>query len=262
MTDSPSISLVFVNYRSVFSLSLALKSLFSFEKNRTLFEVIVVNNDSEEEQALLALGEKLPLRICSLKENAGYGTAANVGGTMARGSLIGFINPDTEWRQEMLADILRFFKQRNSESILGIHLLSDSGQPELHSHGQAPSMRTLIRQNLPLNGFIGNAQPRLDWVSAAALFLPKSLFQKLNGFDEGFFLYFEDVDMCLRAKEQDADIHLHDQFSLVHHGGKSFTSNEQQKQFFHNSQRRYYAKHRPSWEHLLLQVLQGLFLKS
>lgn len=250
-----------MNYRSVFDLSLALKSLFYFESERSLFEVIVVNNDPGEEQALLALGEKLQIRVYCLKENIGFGKAVNVGVAQARGEVIGLLNPDTEWRQTILSEIRQLFRGKTEEQILGIRLLSATGKPEPFSFGKAPSLFSLLKHNLPFLWYREKTGVNPDWVSAAALFLSKPLFQRLKGFDEQFFLYFEDVDLCLRAMKQGAAIILSNRFALVHHGGKSFSSNYEQKRHYFASQRRYYEKHRPAWEYFLLRILQRAFMK-
>lgn len=262
MADSPSISLVFVNYRSVFSLSLALESLFSFEHERDFFEVIIVNNDREEEMAILSLGKKLGLRVYTLAENSGFGSAANFGAAQANGKIVAFINPDTVWQRPMLGDIARLFQKSREELILGLYLLDNFGRPEAFSRGSAPRFSTLLFQNFSHFSSQKVAEPPFDWVSGAALFLPKVLFQRIGGFDEDFFLYFEDVDLCLRAQNQGARILSVDQFTLLHYGGKSFSSSKEQKKHFYKSQRRYYAKHRSSWELYLLHILQMVCFKT
>lgn len=262
MASSPSISLVFVNYRSVFSLSLALESLFSFEQERDAFEVIIVNNDKEEEQAILALGQKLGLRVYTLPANSGFGSAANFGAAQAKGKFVAFINPDTVWQRPMLGDIDRFFHDSREEQILGVRLFDRYGRPEAFSRGTAPRFLTLLFQNIFPFYTQTRAHPPYDWVSGAALFLPKALFQRINGFDEDFFLYFEDVDLCLRAREQGAKIVSIDQFFLLHQGGKSFSSSKEQKKHFYISQQRYYAKHRSSLEGYLLRVLRVVCFKT
>lgn len=262
MADSPSISLVFVNYRSVFSLSLALESLFYFEQERASFEIIIVNNDREEEQAILALGRKLGLRVYTLAVNSGFGSAANFGAAQARGEFVAFINPDTVWQYPILDGITHFFHDSKEEQVLGVRLFDRYGRPEAFSRGAAPRFSTLLLQNIFPFYSQAVTRPPYDWVSGAALFLPKTLFQRMNGFDERFFLYFEDVDLCLRAQEQGAKIVSIDQFFLLHQGGKSFSSSKEQKRHFYISQQRYYAKHRSPWEGYLLRVLHAACLKT
>lgn len=257
--DSPIISLIFVNYRSVFELSCALKALFSFEQDQGLFEAIVVNNDATETKALESLARRIPFRLYMLPENRGFGVAANVGAAEARGEVLGFLNPDTVWQRPMLEEIAHVFQVGASQKVVGLRLIDALGQGEAFSKGSAPRLHLLLWDNL-----FSKREPSdspVEWVSGAALFMSRPFFQELGGFDEQFFLYFEDVDLCLRAKRSGAAIVSDNRFSLVHRGGKSFASREAQKRFFYLSQQRYYRKHRPQWERWLLSFFQTIFLK-
>lgn len=252
--DSPRISLIFVNYRSAFELASALKSLFSLEQNQGLFEVIVINNDPSEERVLAELSRKLSLRLFSLPHNSGFGQAANIGAAQAKGSILGFINPDTVWQQSLLPQVASFFRTTKGESILGVGLVSGDGQSEHWSRGRFPHLGSLMWQNIwPFSGKTGEGAP--DWVSGGALFVTKEVFSSLSGFDERFFLYFEDVDFCLRAKHLGIGVTIDLSCPLLHRGGRSFSSTREQKERFYVSQQQYYDKHRPGWEAFSIRVL-------
>jgi len=264
MTTNPHISLVFVNYHSVWQLSLALQKLFALELEQDFFEVIVVNNDGYEERALRRLSEKLPLRLFSMPENVGFGRGANIGAREARGSILGFLNPDTEWQQQCLRQISDVYQESTPAWILGLQLSDEKGRRELWSGGMRPSLLQLLKNNvfslLPKQA--ASSDGSLDWVSGGGLFVPKETFQSLGGFDERFFLYFEDVDLCLRAKKQGVTLVSSPRFTLLHRGGKSFSSSAQKKKCFYTSQIQYFEKHRPSFEVFCLRglhrILHGL----
>ena len=252
--NNPDISLIFVNFQSVYELSLAFQRLFSLELDRSIYEVIVVNNDPSEAVALEALAQKLGFLLVSLPVNVGFGAAVNIGAKQARGTLLGLLNPDTLWQKLMLSEIVDYFQVQKKECLVGMTLLDEHQAIERLSHGAAPRMSHLIRSNLfPFT--VRHSHLSIDWVSGGGLFLRKILFERLGGFDERFFLYFEDVDFCLRALARGASITVQPQFTLLHRGGKSFSSRQAQKAHFYQSQKEYYAKHRPAWENIVLRYL-------
>ena len=262
MATDPKISLIFVNYQSFWYLSLALQSLFSVEGHIQLFEVVVVNNDRKESQALRCLSETLHFRLVEVAENKGFGAGANAGAVCARGDILGFINPDILWQKPILNQVVRSFQ--DWQGILGIRLLNSEGEGEPFSFGHFPTLRRLLGDNLTalpsLSGLPSENQP--DWVSGAALFVPRTVFERMTGFDEGFFLYFEDVDFCLRARASGYRASRDESLALVHAGGKSFSSHSSQKQHYYHSQERYYQKHRPHTEFFLIAFLRRCFFFS
>jgi len=240
----------------------ALKSLFSFEKKRDLFEVIVVNNDAREKKALQNLQKKFLFLLKTNSTNNGFGSANNRGVKEAKGDIIGFINPDTLWKKECLSDIEKIFSQRKDNGVLGMMLINEEGQEEIWGCGYAPTLLRLFWNNI-----FPSIQKKWekrdmsfpDWVSGCGLFIRKDLFLSLNGFDEQFFLYFEDVDLCQRVREKGFLVARMQEIPLIHLGGQSAPSKKSQKNQFYLSQKKYYKKHRPMWENKILSILHFLF---
>lgn len=265
METHPQITLIVVNYRSAEYLAKALESLFSFEEERAFFEVIVVNNDPKESSALVILQQRFPLQIIESDDNIGFGAGNNRGVKLATGRILGFINPDTLWIGAYLRNIVRTFDEKKEIGILGMEMRDTDGREEMWSAGRAPSL-----VNLFLNNIIPARQAYWkksglsfpDRVSGGALFIRKDLFDDLGGFDEAFFLYFEDVDLCTRVREQGFLVARDTATPIVHLGGKSKASVMDQKKYFYASQRIYYKKHRPLWEGVILEVLQFFFCRK
>lgn len=262
MNASPHISLVFVNYRSAQYLAAALRSLFSFERDPDFFEVIVVNNDPAEQRALEELRRALPFVLIENSGNLGFGNGGNLGARQARGSILGFINPDVLWTGAHLRGIAEAFDEERSIGILGMALLDEDKRPEAWSAGQEPSLMSILRNNIiPSRRTLwqkdGLSFP--DWVSGGALFIRAALFSEIGGFDERFFLYFEDVDLCTEARKRGFRVARHAAFPLVHLGGRSNLSSGLQKKYFYESQKKYFEKRRPAWESRVLELLRFLF---
>lgn len=259
MIAEPTFSLIFVNYHSVWQLSSALESLFMKEPDRQRYEVVVVNNDALERAALGKLQRLLGFTLLESSENRGFGSACNLGAAHASGSIIGFINPDTLWQGVFLSEIAHVFQGTPLLGVLGLTLLDSVGAPELWSGGAFPSVRQMIKNNF-LPEYVHRLLPRdpLDWVSGAGLFIRRETFQAVQGFDQNFFLYFEDVDLCWRVQQRGLVIKRDRRFTLRHFGGQSLAGGSLQKKYFYTSQSIYYKKHRPKWEDLFLQSVHAV----
>jgi GT2 family glycosyltransferase len=258
MVRNPLFSLIFVNYRSAYQLALALRTLRVFEGEKESYEVIVVNNDVYESGVLQRLSRTFEFLLVENETNMGFGAAANRGALRARGSLLGFLNPDLIWCQPILGALEKLFQAESHEQLIGAALLDGSGRTDKQSRGARPWLGQLLWQNfIPL--FPSPLASSLDWVSGGALFLQRQTFEQLRGFDQHFFLYFEDVDLCLRAQARGVQIVSLASLPLIHCGGKSFPSRFVQKQHFYRSQKQYYQKHRPAWEAQIVRLLHLIF---
>lgn len=259
-------SLIVVNYRSGRYLAGALESLWRVEDAHQL-EVIVVNNDPDESKLLVYLNRTFPFCLLESGSNLGFGGGSNLGARAARGRIIGFINPDTLWGEAKLDGVLRMFEADHSLGALGLLLTGSDGQSERWSYGSEPTLARLLRNNLvpfpdywseSRGGGLQETLRNVDWVSGGALFVRRDVFVSIGGYDEGFFLYFEDVDLCRRIRQRGYAVKLAPSLSVFHFGGKSHPSSEVQKRHFFVSQDRYFAKHRPAVEGSIVRCFRWL----
>lgn len=265
MNTNPQVSLIFVNYRSAWYLKKALESLFSFEKEKYFFEVIIVNNDSTEQSTLEELKQTFPFLLIENSENIGFGGGNNIGVRQARGGIVGFINPDVLWIGTYLRGIAGIFDEKKNVGILGMRMLDIDKKEEAWSAGKEPSLANLFRNNIfPLrrSHWKTGELAFSDWVSGGALFIRKNLFSLIGGFDERFFLYFEDVDLCKKVRARGFSVVRHRAYPLIHLGGKSRPSAHLQKTHFYLSQKKYFEKYRPVWENKILRLLQFFFCNN
>lgn len=233
--------------------------------SEVLLEVIVVNNMP------YPLGECLreyPLvQEIWIGKNIGLGAAANRGAERARGEVLLFLNPDTRL---LVADTFDRLVQRVQEGenvhIVGAKLLGKEYTRESWGGGKKATLASLLKKRLFL--LSGDQVPKkdalvsLDWVSGAVLCLPKADFRLLGGFDEAFFLYFEDMDLCLRAGRLKKRVWYDGSIPILHYGGASFSKKSDQKKHYFTSQKIYFKKHRPAWESRTLEWLHRIFLRN
>lgn len=261
MTD-PTFSLIFVNYQSFFYLARSLHSwrqAFGFLET----EFIVVNNDEKEKKFLEQLAQEQPLKLvhCS---NIGFGSACNVGSRLAQGKYLFFLNPDTEYLSGSVGSLREILEARPF-SVGGVKLVDDRLKDEAWSAGKLPNIWRIADKWLfgfprkPYWGRKGFDFPH--WVSGAALAVRKDFFDILGGFDEKFFLYFEDVDFCHRVRLHGGEVWRTPFFTVKHSGGSSHAKKKEQKRVYYQSQEYYFSKYRPVWEIWLLKLAHRVILR-
>lgn len=255
----PKVSLIFINYQSIWHLQRSLESLCAYESSGIEREIIVVNNDPSEEKALFILQKRYLFILVRSNTNEGFAKAANLGASVATGELLGFINPDTLWIEEVLPQVVSDFAILPSCGALGIQLVDEKGNLDVFDSGKEVSaLLTLAGHLLFTRRRTNLSLQRMGWVSGGALFLKKALFLSLGGFNEEYFLYFEDVDLCQRIRKNGLHVYKDSRIKLLHYGGKSHSSEASKKQYYYASQDLYFQKHRPYLEGKIISFVRVL----
>ncbi len=204
----PDLSIVIVNYAGGSNLSDCLDSLAPLATDPR-FEIVVVDNGSPPGTADLSPVGRIAGRFLVLPDNPGYGAACNAGAGVAQGRYLLFLNNDVRVDPRTVRAMLDFVLIRPDLGIgtLGCVLTGADGMP-VHSAGSFPGPGTRIR--VWSNRLCGNRMERrgleaflrsgkeyrfVDYVTGAALLAPSDLFSAAGGFDERFFLYFEDTEL-------------------------------------------------------------------
>lgn len=255
-THPRKLSLIFVNYRSIFHLSRALRSLGGDSFLHGDGEIIVVNQDASEQKAIQALSEQRGFRLID-RENGGFASGANAGAAVATGAYLAFLNPDAYYYSGSFEGILRRFEADDHIGIVGATLCDADGNPEKWSKGRLLTLPRLVLQNIFPGAFFSE-RDAVDWVSGGALCIRKSLFHSIGGFNEEFFLYFEDMDLCARVLRAGYAVETSRSLQFAHAGGKSCASKSVQKKHFFDSQKQYFEERRPLWERRVYFLLQTL----
>lgn len=210
--DKAALSVIIVNYLSETVLKLCLSAI---DSDPLPVEAIVVDNGSSGEARAGILQRFHSLRWIEMRNNAGFGKACNAGARLASTAKLLFLNPDTRLLPGSLSHLDRLLDTpEHSNAILGCAVYDEDGGIQL-SCRRFPAWGAAIanRYSLITRLFPGNALSRtylmtdkvhdrpsvVDWVSGAAMAMRASVFNRLNGFDEYYFLYCEDVDLCKRA---------------------------------------------------------------
>ncbi|MCG9027092.1 glycosyltransferase family 2 protein [Laribacter hongkongensis] len=198
-------------------------------------EVIVVDNASRDDTAGLIQREYPWVRLIASQVNLGFAAGNNLAALHARGRFFLLLNPDAMPAPGALARGLALMAQHPQVGLAGGELRGTDGSRQ-------PSARmfpTLRDELFTLSGLAGRypssrlfarldrrwADPeqvaQVDWIPGAFVFIPAALWQQLGGFDERFFMYYEEVDLCRRMQAAGYQVMYWPELKAMHIGGES-----------------------------------------
>lgn len=213
------LSVCVVNYHNDKELIRFLDSLESF-RPKSLNEVIVVNNGSSESNLKRLLQDEYGnwVEVIEMSKNLGFGKAQNKAVKKARGEYVLLANPDLELIDGSLQSLLDFADEKGDFGAIGPKLVHPDETVQ-ESCRRFPKFLDLLGNRLPfLPGFKKRKSrylmrdknldetTKVDWLVGAAMLMKRDRFLEMGGFDERFFLFFEDTDLCRRLGEAGADV--------------------------------------------------------
>jgi GT2 family glycosyltransferase len=236
MARSPTVDVVIVNFNSRGLLARALRSVASTTTDSSSVERVVVVDNASSDESLHGIDDidsRLVLR--RNETNLGYGAAANVGATASSAEYILFLNPDAVLPENSI-DQLVSWMDRSEHSAVGIcgpQLLDERGEVS-KSCARFPTARDFLAKSFGLDKLLPGLFPswymfewdhastrEVDHLQGACVLIRTQLFSALGGFDERFFLYFEDVDLSLRARRLGSCSVYLTHVRVLHKGGGS-----------------------------------------
>ena len=230
------VSIITVHYQTPQSLTNCL-TLLQKLKDKTPFEIIVVNNDQVSLKKLQTIYKKWknsPKKITLVQApaNLGYGEGNNLGAKKALGNFLFFLNPDTEVKNGCIDLLVNFLQKHKQVGIVAPTLLKKNGQPfEMQGSEKLTPLSAIMSHSLihtiwPHNPIARshllkdanrNQDQKLAAVPGSAFLIRNSLFKKISGFDKNFFLYFEEYDLGRRVTEAGFEIYLLAKPKVLHY---------------------------------------------
>ena len=255
------VSVILVNFNDRDRLSACLRSLRGQEP---VPEIIVVDNASDDGSLDLLAAEFPEVRRLALAENGGFGKANNAGVLAATGELLLFLNTDTVVPPGAVNALAGRLSSAPDAAAAGPALARPSGRFQV-SFGRSVGLFGQSLQKFLLNPLHERTLPRsrkvrsVGWLSAACLLCRRSAFEAAGGFDEEFFLYFEDIDLCVRMRNAGGRLLFDPSVKVVHEGGATTAPRAEASRFeYRRSQLLFYRKHRPPRSAgILLALLQA-----
>lgn len=229
----PVVSIIFVNYNSKEQLSAAIATVRRAVRNIS-YEIIAVDNASLK-KIPSRLHRNLKVRIIENAENVGYGRALNIGSRHATGKYLLLSNPDILFFAGSIYEMVKRMERDSNIGILGPQMRNKRGKilPTISGKPLLPDVLfafSYLNKLLPNNVFSKrywlpdrnrDEEHVVDTISGACMLIRKILFKKLKGFDERFYLYFEEADLCLRVQKAGKKVLYYPKAKITHIVGAS-----------------------------------------
>ena len=212
-----------------------LMEAFAFGTPQSRAEVIVLDNASND-QTFEIISTHYPwVNAIASSVNLGFAAGNNLAARQAQGHYLLLLNPDTRPQAGALAKALELLAQHPETGMAGGELMT----PEGENQTSARMFPTLVDEFFRLSGLAyrfphhpvisrlnrAGTDPltacKVDWVTGAFVFIPRAVFRDLGGFDENFFMYFEEVDLCKRIRHAGLPVYYWPALKCVHIGGAS-----------------------------------------
>lgn len=257
MSQRPCVSVVVVTYNSGETIGACLSTL-SGNAQGWIESVTVVDNSSADDSCE-RVANVADVRLIKNDSNLGFSRACNIGAAHARGDYLLFLNPDARIESHAVDELVRFMDARKKAGCSGPVILDDKGKPDpacrrgfptpWNALGRLfffeklfPTSRTFSSYTLPWLGF--DREAIVDCVSGACLLIRRVDFERLQGFDEDYFLFGEDIDLCKRLSELGRETWFIPAARVIHVGGHSMRqASDRANSEFYRAMRLYMAKH-------------------
>ncbi len=268
------ISTITVNYKTADYLETLLNSLFAFHEIGSV-EVIVVENGSGDD--LSNLQTKFPhVKFIYSETNLGFAGGCNLGAKAATGDFLLLLNPDVVFVDDALTQIEKAMRANPDVGVGGISLKNlDGTQQACVWRFPTPLDQLLLLAKIPhlipsikpvarwrMEDFDYATSQDVDQVMGAFFCIRRDVYEKLHGLDDGFFLWYEEVDFAKRTKNAGYRVRYFSDIQAKHKKGSSFerVTTYRKQEMVRSSLRRYMRKHYGFGVWLLFTILNPIFI--
>ncbi|MFP4368748.1 MAG: glycosyltransferase [Candidatus Kapaibacterium sp.] len=277
MAVKPDISIIIVNYNVKDFLLQCLRSIQTAQKALNV-EVIIVDNNSTDGSVEFLKPMFPEYEFIDLEANIGFGKANNLAFEKARGRYILILNPDTILAEDTLEVMLKYMDNDPKAGIAGCKVLNDDGTFQLACRRGFPTpwasfcklfglqklfpdSELFARYNQTFKSI--NETYYIDAVIGAFMFCRKEVIDATGGFDEDFFMYGEDLDLCYRAKQLGWEVAYVHSTSIIHFKGESTKrSTINEVKHFYSAMEIFARKHFGKSTLFLFFLKMGIYLRQ
>ena len=267
MNQSAELDVVIVNYNSSQALEHCLTELIT--GTGANLNVIVVDNNSADDSLSFINSLNQDIGLIINAANVGFSIACNQGAKSGKAEQIAFINPDCFISRQQLTQLSGQLARNQSAALIGCRVLNEDGSLQAASRRRLPTFWRIIWHmsglskwvvfkgiNINDSGIFDTVQT-VDAVNGACVLVKRDVFEKLGGFDEGFPLHFEDLDLFARLQADKHTILYDSSIAIKHLKGHSTQDSQQIKAWKQQGLLRYLSKHRAHWEYRLAKLWLG-----
>lgn len=231
--EAPCISIILVNYESERYTEQCIRSILKSTQTVS-YEIIVVDNHSGNHGLEYLRGQFPQITMIDSGRNGGFAYGNNAGVGMARGRYLLLFNNDTEMKDGMLDEMVRYAEAHPEIGILGCRAVDARGGmlPVSHPYENRkrlylqtyvkPLLEKIGLQRKMVRRFERDAEVLADqWISGSAMLIRRALYDQIGGLDENYFMYMEDEDLCHRLRDAGYPAGILPMIGYVHHCGGS-----------------------------------------
>ena len=253
------ISIITVNYKTKKYLPALLESVQEYVTGD--FEHIIVDNNSGDD--LNDLEAKYPfVKVIYHDKNSGFGSGVNRGASVAQGEYLYFLNPDTQLLSDTPSIQKAVLESNPKAGVVGGCMTKSGGVIQAYQYGGEPTLLDvfLMNKKKEQSKKTHDQIQKVEWISGGAMMIQSKLFQEIGGFDERFFMYFEDIDLCKQVRKRGKEIYWTPEAKLYHVEGGAEKVFKKTKKRYYQSQRKYFSKHSGAFAAWLLWPLHQVLL--
>lgn len=245
-------------------------------------EIVLVDNASTDGEVELVAERHCGdarLRILKNDANLGFGPACNRGAAIAQGDVLVFLNPDCELRTDSVRGLREVLDSHDRIGLLGVMVCDPDGLPARGNRRRDPSLRRALMTLSGLSrlesrwaAFAGIEMPPasgspeiepVEAVSGACMAMPRGAFDGVAGFDEGYFLHVEDLDLCRRVRGAGWKVSIAHTVRVTHtQGSSSYSRPLFVSRHKHRSMWRYFVKFDPAARSWILRCLVAVGIST
>ncbi len=225
------VSIIIVSYNTKEILKDCISSIIKFTLGVN-YEIIVVDNASSDGTSEMVEALFPDVKLLKNKTNLGFGSANNLGVKIANGEYIFLLNSDTQLLNNSIlffCDFMKSFSELHNIGIVGTELLDSNFEPT-HSSDNFPVIWDIVSRAFNIVKFknseiIYNSKKDfwdVEYITGANLFMKRDLYNEHGGFDQDFFMYYEETDLQYRISKRGLKRVLISGPKIVHLQGKSF----------------------------------------
>lgn len=246
------VSVIIVNYNVRFFLEQCILSVKAASKNFKI-EIIVVDNNSSDDSCKI-IKENFPeVVLIQNKDNVGFAKANNIGVQQAQGKYILVLNPDTVVSEDVFDKILPFVNLHADLGILGVKLIDGSGRflPESKRGIPTPKIsfgKLFGKSNRSAKKYyaahiLENEISEVEILVGAFMFLKRTVYLDVGGFDETYFMYGEDIDLSYKVLRRGYKNYYYPNTQVIHYKGESTVKNYENLNHFYKAMKIFYKKY-------------------
>lgn len=263
------LSIIIVSYNTKDLLKDCLLSIIK-NTNQVSYEIIVSDNNSSDGTPKMVRDVFPNVKLIENKFNLGFSKANNQGYKLSKGEVLLFLNPDTIVLDSAVAKILNYFKKNIDVGAVGPKILDNNFQP-ICSYKRFLDIKKVFlgtkyfkyifdieKYRLDYKHYDFNSIKTVEWISGACIALKRELFERVGCWDENYFLYCEDMDLCYQITQIGYKIVFNPKAVIIHHVGQSAKVMGHPVQKSHTKSIKYYFRKNHPFSHYMIVTI---FLK-